>query len=73
VAKPALDKAYGSRSFVTLVCPDCKREVDLYIASAPVVGAWCSCADKAMEITYERRWSGGGSRELELDVEVDVP
>jgi hypothetical protein len=35
VVNAAIDKAYGSRSFVTRVCPDCAREIDLYIASAP--------------------------------------
>jgi hypothetical protein len=48
----------GARSFVTLSCPSCEREVDIYIASAPLVGAWCSCKESAMEITYERRWDG---------------
>jgi hypothetical protein len=58
VPNPAIDKTCGSRSYVTLSCPSCEREVDLYIASAPVVGAWCACNDRAMEITYEHRWEG---------------
>jgi hypothetical protein len=33
-------------------------KVDIYIASAPVVGAWCACDNKAMEITYEHQWKG---------------
>ena len=62
----AIDKAYGSRSYVTLACPECKREVDIYIASAPVVGARCACADRAMEIIYESRWAGSSNHADDL-------
>jgi hypothetical protein len=26
------------------------------MASAPVVGAWCSCKNGAMELIYKNRW-----------------
>ena len=44
--------------------------MDLYIASAPVVGAWCACNNGAMELTYERRWNGSSRDPIEDVVEV---